>query len=235
MPGGQRHHRRLKSGPERRPANLDRQPGAGPSATAPAAQPMGAMLGHDPADRRQLAHLPATEPPRPALPIIKPTSATATRLRVVIDDLIHPVLRLEIAPRARMPGLPTRLAPLPLSAQQLLRFRARLRPPLRPRLGRIGQRRPRARTRVLAHPLLQTPQPLPMLLDPPRQLKNELNTRLTPRVKNRLRLGTIHARKIRCNKQESSPLAPTTERLPVWREFGSTRPGAVRARHARRA
>ena len=65
--------------PERRSANL-RQPGAGPCATVPAAQLMGAMLGHDHADRRQLAHLMATEPPvRPALPIIEPASASATR------------------------------------------------------------------------------------------------------------------------------------------------------------
>ena len=155
---------------------------------------MGAMLGHDHADRRQLAHLPATEPPaRPALPITKPTSATATRLRVVIDDLIHLILGLEIATCARMPGLPTRLAALALSAHQLLGLRARLRPPLRTRLRRIGRRRPRTRTRVLARPLLKTPQPILMLRDPARQIENELNTRLTPRVINRLRLGAIHA------------------------------------------
>jgi hypothetical protein len=53
------------------------------------------MLGHEHADRRQLGDLVATEPPaRPALPIIEPTPATATRIRVVIDDLIQLILRL---------------------------------------------------------------------------------------------------------------------------------------------
>ena len=60
MPGGQGHHRRLKSGPERRSANLRWQPGAGPRAALPTAQLVRAMLGHDHADRRQLGHLVAT-------------------------------------------------------------------------------------------------------------------------------------------------------------------------------
>src|SRR5205823_8155954 len=109
------HHRRLKSGPEHRAANLGWQPGAGPCPAVPAAQLMGAMLGHDHADRRQLADLVATEPPaRPALLLIKPTSASTTRIRVVIDDLIHLILRLQLATRTAMPGLPTRLAALAL-------------------------------------------------------------------------------------------------------------------------
>ena len=53
-----------------------------------------------------------------------------------------------------------------------------------------------------------------MLPDPARQLKNELDTRLTPRVVDRFRLRTIHACKIRCTNKESLPLAPTAERLP---------------------
>ena len=52
-----------------------------------------------------------------------------------------------------------------------------------------------------------------MLLNPGRQLENELNTRLTTRVIDRLRLGTIHAYKIRCTNKESLPKTPTTERL----------------------
>ena len=142
---------------------------------------MGAMLGHDHADRRQLADLVATEPPaRPALPVIKPASTSATRLRVVIDELIHMILRLEIATRTRMSGLHTTLATLILPAHQLLGLRASLRPPLRPRLGRILRRRPRARTRVLARLRLQPPQPLLVLHDPARQLEDEIDTRLTP-------------------------------------------------------
>ncbi len=46
------------------------------------------------------------------------------------------------------------------------------------------------------------------------ETEKELDTRLTPRVINRLRLHTIHDCKIRCTNQESLPLAPTTERLP---------------------
>ena len=110
MPGGQRHHRRLQPGPERRGSQQLTQPGAGPCATVPAAQLMSAMLGHDHAHRRQLTDLVAAEPPaREALLIIKPAPATATRLRVVIDDLIHLILRFEIATRTLMPGLPARL------------------------------------------------------------------------------------------------------------------------------
>ena len=54
-----------------------------------------------------------------------------------------------------------------------------------------------------------------MLLNPARELENELNTRRTPRVIDRLRLGTVHACKIRCTNKESLPQAPTTERLQV--------------------
>ena len=73
------------------------------------------MLGHDHADRRQLADLVATEPPaRPALPIIEPPSASATRIREVIDDLIHLILRLEFTTRTPMPGLPTSRSTLAL-------------------------------------------------------------------------------------------------------------------------
>ena len=113
-----------------------------------------------------------------------------------------------------MPGLPTSLAPLTLPAHQLLRLRARLRPPLSTRLRRIHRRRPRAHARVLASLLLEPLQPIPVLLNHSREIKNELNTRLTTRVIDRLRLHAVHTCKIRCTKQESLPQAPTTERLP---------------------
>jgi hypothetical protein len=51
------------------------------------------------------------------------------------------------------------------------------------------------------------------LLNAARELENELNTHRTPRVIDRLRLGTVHACKIRCTNQESLQQAPTTERL----------------------
>ena len=214
MPGGQRHHRRLQPRPKRRRGDELRQPGAGPCAAVPAAQLVRAMLGHDHADRRQLGDLVATEPPTPALSIIEPTSATATRLRIVIDDLIHLILGLQFATRTPMPGLPTSLTPLALPVHQLLRLRPRLRSPLSARLRRIHRRRLRTRARILPRLLLQVPRSILMLTDPAREIENELDTRLTPRVVDRLRLGTIHVCKIRCTNQESLPKAPTTERLP---------------------
>jgi hypothetical protein len=138
------------------------------------------MLAHDHADRRQLGHLVAIQPPvRTALLIIKPAPASATRLWIVIDDLIHPVLRRELATRTLVPGLPTRFATLALPAHQLFGLRARLRPPLRARLGRIGRRRLGTGTRILARLLLQAPQPILVLPGRARQLKDELHTRLT--------------------------------------------------------
>ena len=100
----------------------------------------------------------------------------------MIDDLIHLILRLQIATRTQVPGLPTRLAPLALPAHQLLGLRASLRPPLRPRLGRIRRRRLRTRARILPRLLLQPPQPTVVQLNPARQLEDELDTRLAPRV-----------------------------------------------------
>src|SRR5207247_1342842 len=150
---------------------------------------------------------------RPALPILEPTSAAAARIRIVIDDLIHLILGLELPPRTQVPGLPTRLTPLPLAARQLLGLRTRLRAPLSARLRLVHRRRLGARARVLTRLLLQPPQPIVVPLDPDREIENELNTRLTPRVINRLRLGAIHACKIRCINRESLPEAPTTERL----------------------
>ena len=142
MPGSQRHHRGLQPRPKRRGTDHVWQAGAGPCATVPTAQLMRAMLDDDHADRRQLADLVATKPPaRPALPTIKPTPASITPIRIVIDDLIDLILGPQLTTRTPMPGLPTSLASLAIPAQQLLGFRTRLRPPLRPRLGRIGRRR----------------------------------------------------------------------------------------------
>ena len=53
------------------------------------------------------------------------------------------------------------------------------------------------------HRAVKPPQPILVPLEVCSQLKNEFNTRRTPRVTNRLRLGPVHARKIRCNNKES--------------------------------
>ena len=214
MPGGQRHDRRLQPRPERGRINLLGQPGARPGQTAATAQLMRAVLDRDHADRRQLADLVATEPSlRAALAVGELATAPATRIRVVIDDLIHLILRLQPTPGTPMPRLSTSLTFAALPAHQLLRFLARLRPPLRPRFRRIHRRRLGTRARVLPRLLLKPLQSIVVLLNPGRQLKNELNTCLTPRVINRLRLGALHTCKIRCTNKESLPKTPTTERL----------------------
>lgn len=64
-----------------------------------------AMLDRDHADRRQLGDLVATDPsPGSALLIGELATASAARVRVVLDDLIDLILRFELATRAPMPG-----------------------------------------------------------------------------------------------------------------------------------
>jgi hypothetical protein len=156
----------------------------------------------------------ATEPAtRTALLLREPLTATTTLLRVVIDDLIDLILGLELTPRATMPRLATRLAPQTFLARQLLRLRSRFRSALLPRLRWIRRRRLGTRARVLPCLLLQPLQAIRVLPNLGSETNNELDTRLTPRVINRLRLRTLHDRKIRCTLQESLPTAPTTERL----------------------
>ena len=232
MTSGQRHQRRLQPRPEPADADPRRQRSAGACATVPTAQLMRAVLGPDHADRRQLRDLVATEPPlRTPLLGGELTTAPTTRIREVIDDLIDLILRPQHATRTAMPRLPASLALLALPAHQLLRPRPRLRPPLRPRLRRIHRRRPGTRTGVLTRRSLQTTQPLLQLLHPRGEIENELDTNLAARVINRLRLRTLHARKIRCNKQESSPQAPTAERLPKPADLQVDQPDS-RARHS---
>src|SRR5271165_1427299 len=214
--GGQGHQRRLQPRTERRASDLRRQARAGPRTAAPAAQLVRAMLSEDHADRRQLGNLMATEAATRTLLIgLELSAARATHGRIVIDDLIHLIGRLQFTASATVPLLSALLTALTLPAQKLLRLRSRLRPPLRPRLRRILRRRPRTRAGVLTRLLLQPLQTILVLLDPARQRQNELDARLTTRVIDRLRLHAVHNRKIRCTKQESLPTAPTTERLQV--------------------
>jgi Glutamate-cysteine ligase family 2(GCS2) len=186
------------------------------------------MLAEDHTNRRQLGDLMATEPPtRPALRGIERPPAPATRPRVVIDDLIHLIGRLQLTPGATVPTLPTLLAALTVFAHQLLCLRARLRTSLRPRLRRILRRWLGTRARVLPSLLLKPLQPILVLLKPAREIENEPNTRLTPRVIDRLRLHAVHTCKIRCTNKESLPQAPTTERLPrtvIFQAFPRTGP-----------
>ena len=124
------------------------------------------MLDQEHADRWQLGDLVATEPSsRPMLLLAEPAAAATTRIRIVIDDLIHLIGRLQPATGTAMAGLPTRLALLTLPAHQLLRLRARFRAPLSPRFRWILRRRLRTRARVLTRLGLQSRQPLPVLFN----------------------------------------------------------------------
>ncbi|MHB8696143.1 MAG: hypothetical protein ACYDHH_33445 [Solirubrobacteraceae bacterium] len=78
----------------------------------------------------------ATEPAtRPLLLSRELSAARATRIREVIDDLIHLIRRLVLATSAAVPGLSTLLASLTLPPRKLLRLLPRFRPPLLSRLG----------------------------------------------------------------------------------------------------
>lgn len=74
---------------------------------------------------------------RPTRILAELMATTPTRARVMLDDLVDLVLGGEPAARARVSFLPARLALGALPCQQLLRLRARLRPPLLTRLWRI--------------------------------------------------------------------------------------------------
>src|SRR5439155_338189 len=93
-------------------------------------QPVRAMLAHDHRDRRQLGLLAAPEAARGlALLGAEAMAAAAAGLRVVVDDLVDPLLRGKLAARAAVPRLPARLA-LTLPFRPRLRLLARLRAPL---------------------------------------------------------------------------------------------------------
>jgi hypothetical protein len=73
------------------------------------------MLAPGHADRRQLAHLVATEPAaRPVLLLLEPLPTRAARMRVAIDDLIDLILGPQLTTRTPMPRLTASLAPLTL-------------------------------------------------------------------------------------------------------------------------
>jgi hypothetical protein len=72
---------------------------------------VGAMLAVDHRDRRQLRHLVAPEPLTGNLLLLGELApATTAGLRIVIDDLIHPILRQQPATRALMSRLGALLA-----------------------------------------------------------------------------------------------------------------------------
>ena len=207
MPGGQRHHRRLQPRPER----ARRAICSGNRALVRARQcRQRNWCVRCSVQITLIGGSSATwwRPNRPlGLPLLGSELATApaARIRIVIDDLIDLILGPQLATRTPMPRLPASLALLALPAHQLLRLRARLRPPLRPRLRRIRRRRLGTRARVLTRLRLQPLKPLLVLLNPRGEIENELNTRLPARVIDRLRLGAVHTRKIRCTNQESLP------------------------------
>jgi hypothetical protein len=94
---------------------------------------MRAMLDERHADRRELSDLMATKP-QFGLALIgsELMTATAARIRVVINDLVDLILGLQFATGTLMPGLAASLPRSPFSAHQFLRFQAGFGPPLRP-------------------------------------------------------------------------------------------------------
>jgi len=84
----------------------------------------------------------ATEPAtRAALLRTEPLPARATRIGVVIDDLIDLILGPQFTTGAPMARLSTRLAALTLPPRKLLRLLACFCPPLLTRFGGILRRR----------------------------------------------------------------------------------------------
>jgi hypothetical protein len=96
----------------------------------------------------------------------------------VRDVLIDLIVAREPTSRARMARLRARLSLNALPGQQLLRLRARPRTPLLTRLGRILRGRLRTRARVLARLLLQSSQPILVLLHPRREIEDELHAHI---------------------------------------------------------
>src|SRR5450755_1331018 len=228
--GRQRHHRGLQGRPERRLAH-DPKCRAGPLLTSPTPQPMGPVLDIEHRGLWQLGNLMAPRlVTRNLLTLSELPPAPRTIVWVVINDLPHLTLSKQPAPRAAMTRLPARLTVLAILAGQLLRFLARLRPTLLTRLGSILRRCLRTVARTRGRFLLQRPQPLlgpRLLIDHSHQ---ERDTRLTPRVIDRLSLRPVHTSKIRRPPQRTLLWKTTTsERLRItWLTLGKTRLDAPR-------
>ena len=234
---GQRQHRCLQPGPERRGGDVGREPRGRPAFAARAAQTMAAMLPNNQRDRRQLDDLTPTRTPRRQLLLIAElVPATAAAVGVVIDELVDLILAGERPAGALMPGLPTRSAPLPIPRQQLLRLRPRLRPPLLTRLRRILRRRPRPGTRTLPRPLLKPPDALlqqQRLRGQPLhrrgQLKDDLDATLPARVIDRLRLRPLHTTQFddgtrSLHQNQADPIRRRLVRPPATSRATSNRP-----------
>src|SRR5450631_1547969 len=191
--------------------------------TSPTPQPMGPVLDIEHHGLWQLGNLMAPRlVTRNLLTLSELPPAPRTIVWVVINDLSHLTLSKQPAPRAAMTRLPARLAVLAILAGQLLRFLARLRPTLLTRLGSIPRRCLRTVARTRGRFLLQRPQPLlgpRLLIDHSHQ---ERDTRLTPRVIDRLSLRPVHTSKIRRPPQRTL-LWKTTTSEPRLSQFTSRR------------
>ena len=184
----QRDDRGLQPRPERRLANHPKH-SAGSLPASRTAQTMRAMLGIEDRGRRQLGDLMAPRPvTRNLLALGELAPAIPTLLGVMVNDLLHPVFRQQLAPGARVTVLTTCLTLLTVLLQQFLGFRSRLLPALLPRLRSIGRRWLRTVPRTRSSLLLQHPQPLLQPRLPIHQPHQELDTRLAPRVIDRLSL-----------------------------------------------
>src|SRR5450756_447804 len=105
--------------------------------------------------------------------------------------------------------------------QQLLRLGPGLGATLLTCLGRIGRRRLGARARIRPRPLLQPSDPIlqasDLALIARRQLKQELDARLTTSVVDGLRLSALHTPRVRRHSAQPSPTSTTAPAPPRGR------------------
>src|ERR1700689_3573363 len=121
---GQRQHRCLQPGPERRRRDISRELRRRPAFAARAAQTMAAMLPENQRDRRQLDHLTPTRTQRRQLLLhAELTPTTAPPLGMVTRDPPSRPLAQKGPAGPLMPGPPPSPPPLPIPRQQLLRLR----------------------------------------------------------------------------------------------------------------
>jgi len=167
------------------------------------------MLGHTDSDRRQLGHLtPRWLGGIDALVFGEQTRARAAAVRPMLNELVHPLWRKQPSVSALVPVLAASLPTRPLPARTT-RSRRRI---LRRRKRRVA-RTPIQTTLKLGNPSLepfirlnQTPIRIRQLLEPQQQA----NSRLTIAIKDRLRLGPLHAKSFAAETR----VPATPERLP---------------------
>src|SRR5919108_1124999 len=201
----ERHHRRLQPGPERRAWHLVGKLGPGRAGALGAADSVQPVLGHTHRDRRQLRDL---LPPRlhrvNAASRVEHVRAHAAPLGPMLDALVDLRGRKQPPVPALVPGLAS-----PLAAGAWPAWPRRCR-------GRILRGRQRRVARAATEPplklgdaSLQPPVRLDELADPHQQR----HRRLPVAVEDRLRLGPLHAGRVR--RAEPGPFLLQNHKNPL--------------------